>query len=132
MEAPDFTALPPVPVLIDIGGERIDLSPLKLGELPGFARASAPVAAHLSASPDWLALFSNEGEALIDALALAARRPRDWVAALAIDEALHLAEAVFTVNADFFIRRLLPDVMQAAVRIGRRLEAPAGATPCNG
>lgn len=132
MEAPNFTALPPVPVFIDIGGERIDLSPLKLGELPGFARAIAPVAAHLSASPDWLALFSNEGEALIDALALAARRPRDWVAALATDEALHLAEAVFTVNADFFIRRLLPDVTQAAVRIGRRLEAPAGATPCNG
>ena len=132
MEAPDFTALPPVPVLIDIGGERIDLSPLKLGELPGFARAIAPVAAHLSASPDWLAIVGEHGEALIEAIAIATRRPRDWVAGLETDAALHLAEAVFTVNADFFIRRLLPDVTQAAVRIGRRLEAPAGATPCNG
>ena len=132
MEAPNFTALPPVPVFIDIGGERIDLSPLKLGELPGFARAIAPVAAHLSASPDWLAIVGEHGEALIEAIAIATRRPRDWVAGLETDAALHLAEAVFTVNADFFIRRLLPDVTQAAVRIGRRLEAPAGATPCNG
>ena len=102
MEAPNFTALPPVPVFIDIGGERIDLSPLKLGELPGFARAIAPVAAHLSTSPDWLAIVGEHGEALIEAIAIATRRPRDWVACLETDAALHLAEAVFTVNADFF------------------------------
>ena len=125
-----FAALPPVPLSIEIAGERIDLTPLKVGEVPAFARAVQPIAACLSASPDWLALLAEHGEAVIAAVAIAARRPVDWVAGLDLDEAVRLAEAVFGVNADFFIRRLLPSVTQAAVRIGQTLESPSpGATP---
>ena len=125
-----FAALPPVPLSIEIAGERIDLTPLKVGEVPAFARAVQPVVASLSASPDWLALLAEHGDALITAIAVATRRPVDWVAGLDLDEAVRLAEAVFGVNADFFIRRLLPSVTQAAVRIGQTLESPTlGATP---
>ena len=128
-----FAALPPVPVSVEIAGERIDLSPLKVGEVPAFARAVQPIAASLLASPDWLALLAEHGEAVIAAVAIAARRPVDWVAGLDLDEAVHLAEAVFGVNADFFIRRLLPSVTQAAARIGQTLESPTrGAMPYNG
>lgn len=128
-----FAALPPVPIYVEIAGERIDLSPLKVGEVPAFARAVQPIAASLSASPDWLALLAEHGEAVIAAVAIAARRPVDWVAGLDLDEAVRLAEAVFGVNADFFIRRLLPSVTQAAARIGQTLESPArGAMPSNG
>ncbi len=128
-----FAALPPVPIYVEIAGERIDLSPLKVGEVPAFARAVQPIAASLSASPDWLALLAEHGEAVIAAVAIAARRPVDWVAGLDLDEAVRLAEAAFGVNADFFIRRLLPSVTQAAARIGQTLESPArGAMPSNG
>ena len=128
-----FAALPPVPLSIEIAGERIDLTPLKVGEVPAFARAVQPIAASLSASPDWLALLAEHGEAVIAAIAIATRRPVDWVAGLDLDEAVRLAEAVFGVNADFFIRRLLPSVTQAAARIGQTLESPArGAMPSNG
>ena len=127
-----FAVLPPVPVFVEITGERIDLSPLKVGELPAFARAVQPLAARLSASPDWLALLADHGEAVIEAIAIASRRPRDWVASLDLDEAVRLAESVFEVNADFFIRRLLPSVTQAAARIGQTLESPTrGAMPSN-
>ena len=51
-----FAALPPVPLSIEIAGERIDLTPLKVGEVPVFARAVQLIVAGLSASPDWLAL----------------------------------------------------------------------------
>jgi hypothetical protein len=130
MDNDTFAALPPVPVSIEIAGERIDLTPLKVGELPAFARAIQPVAAGLSASPDWLALLAEHGEAVIEAIAIASRRPRDWVASLDLDEAVRLAEAVFGVNTDFFIRRLLPSVTQAAARIGQTLERQTpGATP---
>jgi hypothetical protein len=130
MDNDTFAALPPVPVSIEIAGERIDLTPLKVGELPAFARAIQPVAAGLSASPDWLALLADHGEAVIEAIAIASRRPRDWVASLDLDQAVRLAEAVFGVNADFFIRRLLPIVTQAAARIGQTLERQTpGATP---
>ena len=125
-----FAALPPVPLSIEIAGERIDLTPLKVGEVPAFARAVQPIAAGLSASPDWLALLAEHGEAVIATIAIATRRPVVWVAGLDLDEAVRLAEAVFGVNADFFIRRLLPSVTQAAVRIGQTLESPTpGATP---
>jgi hypothetical protein len=125
-----FAALPPVPLSIEIAGERIDLTPLKVGEVPAFARAVQPIAAGLSASPDWLALLAEHGEAVIATIAIATRRPVVWVAGLDLDEAVRLAEAVFGVNADFFIRRLLPSVTQAAARIGQTLESPTpGVTP---
>ena len=127
-----FAALPPVPLSIEIASEHIDLTPLKVGEVPAFARAVQPIAAGLSASPDWLALLAEHGDAVIAAIAIATRRPVDWVAGLDLDEAVHLAEAVFGVNADFFIRRLLPSVTQAAARIGQALESPThGAMPSN-
>ena len=133
MDDDTFAALPPVPIYVEIAGERIDLSPLKVGEVPAFARAVQPLAASLSASPDWLALMAEHGEAAIAAIAVATRRPVEWVAGLDLDEAVRLAEAVFGVNADFFIRRLLPSVTQAAARIGQTLESPTrGAMPSNG
>ena len=122
MMSDTFAALPPVPVSLVIGGERLELTPLRVGDVPAFARAVQPVAASLSASPDWLALLAEHGEAVIAAVAIATRRPVDWVAGLELDEAVRLAEAVFEVNADFFIRRLLPSVTQAAARIGQTLE----------
>jgi hypothetical protein len=128
-----FAALPPLPVSIEIAGEKIELTPLKVGEVPAFARAVRPIAASLSVSPDWLALLAEHGDAAIAALAIATRRPVDWVSGLDLDEAVRLAEAVFAVNADFFIRRLLPSVTQAAARIGQTLESPTrGAMPSNG
>ena len=127
-----FAALPPVPAFVEIAGEHIELTPLKVGEVPAFARAVQPIAASLSASPDWLALMAEHGEAAIAAIAVATRRPVEWVAGLDLDEAVRLAEAVFGVNADFFIRRLLPSVTQAAARIGQTLESPTrGAMPSN-
>ncbi|MEW6167925.1 MAG: DUF6631 family protein [Pseudomonadota bacterium] len=132
MDNDTFAALPPVPVSVEIAGERIDLTPLKVGEVPAFARAVQPIAASLSASPDWLALLAEHGEAVIAAIAIATRRPVEWVAGLDLDEAVRLAEAVFAVNADFFIRRLWPSVTQAAARIGQTLESPTrGAMPSN-
>jgi hypothetical protein len=113
-----YAALPPVPMSIVIDGETLDLTPIRLGELPMFARAVQPVASHLSASPDWLALVAGHGEAVIDAVAIAARRPREWVAGLDLDEAVRLASAVFEVNADFFMRRLAPVIAEATAKVG--------------
>ena len=132
MTSETFAALPPVPVTLVIGGEPLELTPIRVGELPAFARAVQPVAVSLSASPDWLALMAEHGEAVIEAVAIATRRPVDWVAGLDLDEAVRLAEVVFEVNADFFIRRLLPSVTQAAARIGLTLERPtSGAMSSN-
>jgi hypothetical protein len=116
-----FAALPPIATSIVIADETIELTPIKMGELPAFSRAVQPIAIQLSASSDWLALISEHGEALIEALALATRRPHEWVAALELDDAVKLASIVFEVNADFFIQRLLPSITEAAARIEARM-----------
>ena len=126
MAADQFPALPPVPLILFVGGERLELTPLRLGEIPGFARAIRPLASSLSASPDWLALLDEHGEAVIEAVAIASRRPKDWLAGLELDDAVRLIEAVFEVNADFFIQRVWPSLSEAAAQIGTRI---AGATP---
>lgn len=123
MTSNSFAVLPPVPVTLDIGGERLELTPLRVGDVPAFARAVQPVASSLSASPDWLALLAEHGEAVIEAVAIASRRPGDWVTSLALDDAVRLAEAVFAVNADFFIQRVLPSLTEAATRVSQILAA---------
>ena len=123
-----FAALPPVPTSLVIGGESLELTPLKVGELPAFARAVQPVVDSLSVSNDWMALLAKHGEAVIAAVAIASRRPAAWVAGLELDEAVRLADAVFEVNADFFIRRLLPVITETAGRIGQRLGGPASSS----
>ena len=123
MRGDTFAALPPVPVTLVIGGERLELTPLKVGDVPAFARAIQLAAASLSASPDWLELMALHGEAVVEAVAIASRRPPEWVRDLELDDAVRLAEAVFEVNADFFIQRVLPSLTDAATRVSQTLGA---------
>ena len=126
-------ALPPVPMPLVIGGETLEITPLKVGELPAFARAVRPIADklanQLTAEPDWLRLLSEDGESLLLALAIACRRPPDWVAALGVDEAIRLAEAVFAANTDFFIQRVVPEITRVGQQIQTRIP---GAMPSPG
>ena len=128
-----FAALPPVAETVIIGGEAFDITPLKVGELPIFARTVRPIAGKLGPDPDWLRLLSEDGESVILALAIACRRPPEWVSGLALDDAIRLAEAVFGANADFFIRRVLPAITQLSTRIGQTTpgatSSPASSEP---
>ncbi|MDP2430557.1 MAG: hypothetical protein Q8O33_00840, partial [Pseudomonadota bacterium] len=87
----------PEPVALEIAGETVAITPLKVGELPAFIRAIRPFAQHLTGEVDWLVLFGERGEDLVSALGLAIRKPREWVAARELDEAIRLSEAVLEV-----------------------------------
>lgn len=119
MTSPMLAALPPLSSSIEIAGEILELSPLRVGELPTFVRAIRPFAQHLGAEVDCLALFGERGDDVLLALAVAIRRPRAWVADLPLDAAIRLAEAVFEVNADFFIHQVTPALLRLAGRVGR-------------
>ncbi|MGH8573011.1 MAG: DUF6631 family protein [Gammaproteobacteria bacterium] len=133
-----FDALPPVPTSIEIGGEPIEISPLRIGELPAFARAIRPFAERLAGEVHWDVLIADHGEAVLQALAVAARRPCSWVEGLAIDDAMHLADALLEVNADFFVRAVTPACTRMAQNLASRMAGlglssgssePATATP---
>ena len=121
MDAQTFAALPPVAETVIIGGETLDITPLKVGELPIFARTVRPIAGKLGPDLDWLRLLSEDGESVILALAIACRRPPEWVSGLPLDDAIRLAEAVFGANADFFIRRVVPEITQMSTRMSQTL-----------
>ncbi len=125
----DFSSFPPQPQSLEIAGDTLSLTPIRVGEVPALLAAIKPIAPHLvNGDPDWLALLTEHGDAILDALAIAARRPREWVEALSLDDAVQLATALFEVNVDFFVQRVVPAIQSAAARIDRNVRA-AGMTP---
>ncbi|WP_247539099.1 DUF6631 family protein [Ralstonia pseudosolanacearum] len=105
----DLDKLVPQPAELSVGGETLTIQPLKVGRLPAFLRAISPTLQQLKAPQiDWLALFIEHGDDLLQAVAVAVGKPRAWVDALAADEAILLAAKVVEVNADFFTRTVLP------------------------
>jgi hypothetical protein len=125
--SPDFQTFPPVPRVVTVAGTALELTPIRLGELPRLLAAVRPIAADLSVEPDWLDLLARHGEAVLELLAITTRRERAWIEGLALDEAVTLATAVFEVNADFFVRRVAPAIQGAAQRLAPILSA--GTTP---
>jgi hypothetical protein len=124
----DLDTLVPQPLEVVIAGETVRISPLRVGQLPGFLRAITPVMQQISlADIDWLSLFGERGDDLLSAIAIAGGKPRAWVDDLAADEAILLAAKVIEVNADFFTRTVMPR-LDGVLAAGAR--AP-GATQVN-
>ncbi|MCL9852072.1 hypothetical protein RSP673_006065 [Ralstonia solanacearum P673] len=128
----DLDKLIPQPAELTVGGESLVILPLKVGRLPDFLRAISPVLQQLQAPKiDWLGLFIEHGDDLLQAVAIAVDKPRAWIDGLAADEAILLAAKVVEVNADFFTRTVLPRLDGL---IGQVVSGPArsGSTPSNG
>lgn len=127
----DFDAFPPTPQSMEIAGVELAITPIRVGEIPALLAAVRPFAHRLvDGEPDWLELLADHGEALITAIAVASRQHQEWVAALAMDDAIRLATTLFEVNADFFVQRVVPTIQHAAARINAQMSGPlAGLTP---
>ncbi|MGC5859789.1 hypothetical protein [Ralstonia pseudosolanacearum] len=127
----DLDTLIPQPVELVVGGETLAIHPLKVGRLPAFLRAISPTLQQLNApSIDWLELFIEHGDDLLQAVAIAVDKPRAWVDGLAADEAILLAAKVVEVNADFFTRTVLPRLDGLFAQVTQ--SAASGSTPSNG
>lgn len=121
-----FKTFPPEPVVVTLSGTALELTPIRLGELPRLLAVVRPLAEEITSDPDWMALLGRHGDAVLDLLAITTRRERAWINDLSLEDAVLLAAAVFEVNADFFVRRIAPKVGDLAQRLNGRL---AGLTP---
>jgi hypothetical protein len=68
-------------------------------------------------------------EALTEAAAIAGRVDRDWLGEQTADVLVELATAAIEANADFFIRRVLPHIQQAAKVIGTLMDGQTSSSP---
>ena len=109
-----FKTFPPEPVVVTLSGTALELTPIRLGELPRLLAVVRPLAEEITSDPDWMALLGRHGDAVLDLLAITTRRERAWINDLQLADAVQLAAAVFEVNADFFVRRVVPGIARSA------------------
>lgn len=112
----EFSVITPIAESVHFRGSAVSVSPLKVGQLPRFARAiksidSAAFGAVIDGDIDGIVtLFADHGEAMIDAVAIASGVPADTIADSDLDEVVRLAAVIVRVNSDFFARRLTPAI----------------------
>ena len=118
-----FKTFPPDPVIVNLSCSALELTPIRLGELPRLLMVVRPLVSELTSDPDWLALLSQHGDAVLDLLAITTRRERAWINDLSLEDAVLLASAVFEVNADFFVAHVVPAIQGAAQRLAPTLRS---------
>jgi len=131
---------PPVRA-VAVRGETLEVSPLRLEQLPAFISASRPligrvmialtmaeVGATLEMGALLLDVLEQDARAFAQAAAVVTGRSEEWLAGAPLNDIAELAEAIVAVNADFFARRLpaLISAGQAAVSKARPSTAIRG------
>ena len=119
----DFQTFPPAPVVVQLSCGALELTPVRLGELPRLLAVVRPLAEEVTSDPDWMALLGRHSDAVLDLLAITTRRERAWINDLSLEDAVQLAAAVFEVNADFFVAHVVPAIQGAAQRLAPTLRS---------
>lgn len=112
----------PQAIVVQAGGETLHISPITVRELPAFISAVEPLLARAASGIAITALLLLNADAVIQTATIGARKPREWIDSLRTDELIDIAEAVATVNADFFVQRLLPKLEAAGERLSAALD----------
>jgi hypothetical protein len=141
----EFDAIAPREDTLELSGASFRIAPITVDLLPPFARALRPIMPVLTelaqisddADPTYVAdtlleLITDSGEQIHEAVAVAVAQDKAQIAAararvgaLNAADFVVLTMRVLKVNADFFARRLLPLLSQAA----REARAVVGAGP---
>lgn len=124
----ELAQMAPVPVVVQAGGRDIEITPIRVRELAAFSAAVQPLAAGMAAGMDVASLLAYHVDAVLEATAIGARVERDFVLDLDLEALYSLAEAVLTVNLDFFVQRLLPKITASSTNLATSL-AGLSSTP---
>jgi hypothetical protein len=98
--------------------QSIEIAPVKVRDLPRLLKAIEPIAQELSAG-DIAGALMRHADAVIEATCIGAGVERTWLEEQTPDVLAELAAKVLEVNADFFVRRVLPVVTAAAERLSK-------------
>lgn len=116
----ELDVLEPTAIAVVYLGERLEVRPLTVGQLPRLVRTAKPLidaVLALDALPQdadaglvtlLLELTDQHGEAAITAVAVATGKDAAWIARGNLAEFVELARAVVAANRDFFVQKLAP------------------------
>jgi len=123
MSDQDLDILNPPEKKVQFQGREVVISPVRMGKLQPFTVAIKPVAQDiflaLTGSGDLLTTIELHGDRMILAVSIGSGIKIDEINEALPDEFLRLATAVVEVNADFFVRKLLPEVRAAVETMGQ-------------
>lgn len=108
----------------------LPIAPVKVKDLPAFLKAIEPIAREL-AEGDILAALAHHADDVITATAIGAGIQRAELEDATPDVLVLLATRVMEVNADFFVRQVLPALTAAAERIAA-ISNPSSTTGSSG
>ena len=114
----DLQAFVPEVKKLDIRGRAVEVGPLTVRQIPVMIKAFSVFSGKAATDSgvqkdDWMTLFAEHTDKIVEAIAVAIRQPQDWVYELHPDEAIILCEAIWEVNQDFFVNRVLPVLTKA-------------------
>lgn len=129
----EFDIIEPPALQATLNGAPLTLRPLTVGQLPAMMRALQGLELSLEISRENVlellpALIAENGEAIIEAAAIATRQSREAIEASDLSEFVALVAGVIEINSDFFVQKLLPTLTRHVERLRLR---SAGATPSN-
>ena len=121
----ELTNLFPTGKEVSIQAENLTIKPFKFGELPKVFKLVTPMAAALSTlqqnrdnpATAIAGLIANGGDSILDLMVIGSHKPREWIDNLDMDEGATLLTAILEVNADFFIQKVLPVIMDTASKV---------------
>lgn len=107
-------------------GRSFRVEPIRAAQLPRLMPLLGALRGAMAGVPDGAepavvveAVLTGCPDAALDVVAVTVNCDRGVVDSLALDELIDLAVAAFEVNADFFIRRLMPVVTAALSRMAQ-------------
>lgn len=119
MAADSLDILDPAPAVVQFRGERLEILPLTIGQLPKFVRLARPIInsildSNLDSSSEvalidlLLDMVEQHGNAAIAAASLVTGKPEEWICGGDPAEFIALVNTIYGVNRDFFTRKLDP------------------------
>jgi hypothetical protein len=118
----EITQLFPQGKEVTLKGTPFTIKPIGFGKLPAVLKLLKE-AKDVQVENDQLKMgalgsfMMANGELVVDLCALATNQKKEFFDDVPLDEALDLLQAVFEVNADFFIKRLQPKLLTALSKL---------------
>lgn len=106
-----LSKIAPNPVRLDVGEERLELTPLAPEDLPEIMSAAAPILEELAGGKFVYAVAKNL-RAVHAVVAVCTGRTAEWVGSQKIKDQVRLLKASFEANADFFVNEVIPAITE--------------------